>query len=79
VFVEKPMTLNIGDADGLIREASARGLVLQVGHVGGSIRPMKLRPHVVDQNTSMRCVWTIHLPLDRYRRVRPDDSTSISR
>jgi predicted dehydrogenase len=33
VFVEKPMTLSMGDADGLIREASARGLVLQVGHV----------------------------------------------
>ncbi len=33
VFVEKPMTLNIGDADGLICEASSRGLVLQVGHV----------------------------------------------
>jgi predicted dehydrogenase len=33
VFVEKPMTLNIGDADGLIREAAARGLILQVGHV----------------------------------------------
>src|SRR5205823_1027499 len=33
VFVEKPMTLNVGDADGLIDEASSRGLVLQVGHV----------------------------------------------
>jgi len=33
VFVEKPMTLNIGDADGLIGEASSRSLVLQVGHV----------------------------------------------
>jgi predicted dehydrogenase len=33
IFVEKPMTLNIGDADGLIQQAWARGLVLQVGHV----------------------------------------------
>src|SRR5207244_4641315 len=33
VFVEKPMTLNIGDADGLIHQASAGNLVLQVGHV----------------------------------------------
>jgi predicted dehydrogenase len=33
VFVEKPMTLNVGDADALIQEAAARGLVLQVGHV----------------------------------------------
>ena len=33
VFVEKPMTLNVGDADELIAEATARRLVLQVGHV----------------------------------------------
>src|SRR5262245_5636874 len=33
VFVEKPMTLNVGDADELIAEAEARHLVLQVGHV----------------------------------------------
>jgi predicted dehydrogenase len=33
VFVEKPMTLNVGDADELIAEAAARRLVLQVGHV----------------------------------------------
>jgi predicted dehydrogenase len=33
VFVEKPMTLNVGDADDLIRVAAARNLVLQVGHV----------------------------------------------
>jgi len=33
VFVEKPITLNVGDADELIREASARRLILQVGHV----------------------------------------------
>jgi predicted dehydrogenase len=33
VFVEKPMTLNVGDADELIAEAAARNLVLQVGHV----------------------------------------------
>ena len=33
VFVEKPMTLNVGDADDLIAEAAARKLVLQVGHV----------------------------------------------
>jgi predicted dehydrogenase len=33
VLVEKPMTLNVGDADDLIREAAARQLVLQVGHV----------------------------------------------
>jgi predicted dehydrogenase len=33
VFLEKPMTLNVGDADGLIAEAESAGLVLQVGHV----------------------------------------------
>jgi predicted dehydrogenase len=33
VFVEKPMTLNIGDADELIAAAAAQNLVLQVGHV----------------------------------------------
>lgn len=33
VFVEKPMTLNVGDADELIAVAAARNLVLQVGHV----------------------------------------------
>jgi predicted dehydrogenase len=33
VFVEKPMTLNVGDADDLIRAAEKRRLVLQVGHV----------------------------------------------
>jgi predicted dehydrogenase len=33
VFVEKPMTLNVGDADDLIAAAAARELVLQVGHV----------------------------------------------
>ncbi|MEX2173639.1 MAG: Gfo/Idh/MocA family oxidoreductase [Pirellulaceae bacterium] len=33
VLVEKPLTLNIGDADDLIRIAAQRGLVLQVGHV----------------------------------------------
>jgi predicted dehydrogenase len=33
VFIEKPMTLNVGDADELIAEADARRLVLQVGHV----------------------------------------------
>ena len=33
VFVEKPMTLNVGDADELIALARDRGLVLQVGHV----------------------------------------------
>lgn len=33
VFVEKPMTLNVGDADELIRLAAGRDLVLQVGHV----------------------------------------------
>jgi predicted dehydrogenase len=33
VFLEKPMTLNVGDADDLIAEAASRGLVLQVGHV----------------------------------------------
>jgi predicted dehydrogenase len=33
VFVEKPMTLNVGDADELIAAAAARRLVLQVGHV----------------------------------------------
>jgi len=33
VFVEKPITLNIADADELIAEAAKRRLVLQVGHV----------------------------------------------
>jgi predicted dehydrogenase len=33
VFVEKPLTLNIGDADELVAEAQSRQLVLQVGHV----------------------------------------------
>jgi predicted dehydrogenase len=33
VFVEKPMTLNVGDASDLVAEAAARHLVLQVGHV----------------------------------------------
>jgi len=33
VFVEKPMTLNVGDASDLIAAAAARDLVLQVGHV----------------------------------------------
>jgi len=33
VFVEKPMTLNVGDADDLVAEAQHRQLVLQVGHV----------------------------------------------
>ena len=33
VFVEKPMTLNVGDAGELIAEATSRKLVLQVGHV----------------------------------------------
>jgi predicted dehydrogenase len=33
VFVEKPVTLNVGDASGLIADAEERGLVLQVGHV----------------------------------------------
>jgi predicted dehydrogenase len=33
VFVEKPMTLNVGDAGDLVAEAAGRHLVLQVGHV----------------------------------------------
>jgi predicted dehydrogenase len=33
VFVEKPLTLNVGDATGLIATAEEKGLVLQVGHV----------------------------------------------
>lgn len=33
VFVEKPMTLNVGDAADLIHAAEAGGLVLQIGHV----------------------------------------------
>ena len=33
VFVEKPMTLNVGDADDLIAAAAKGRLVLQVGHV----------------------------------------------
>lgn len=32
-FIEKPVTLNVGDADDLIQLAESRGLVLQVGHV----------------------------------------------
>jgi predicted dehydrogenase len=49
VFVEKPMTLNVGDADGLIRDASARGRVLQVGHVERFNPAFEAaRPHVGD-------------------------------
>lgn len=33
VLVEKPITLNVGDADDLIRAAAERQLTLQVGHV----------------------------------------------
>jgi predicted dehydrogenase len=33
VLVEKPMTLNVGDAGELVAEAAKRGLVLHVGHV----------------------------------------------
>lgn len=33
VFVEKPVTLNVGDADDLIQQAEQHQLVLQVGHV----------------------------------------------
>jgi predicted dehydrogenase len=33
VFVEKPLTLNVGDADELVAEAASQRLVLQVGHV----------------------------------------------
>jgi predicted dehydrogenase len=33
VFVEKPVTLNVGDADDLIAAAESRRRVLQVGHV----------------------------------------------
>src|SRR3954470_23453742 len=33
VFVEKPITLNVADADDLIKEAAKRRLALQVGHV----------------------------------------------
>jgi predicted dehydrogenase len=33
VFVEKPLTLNVGDASGLIAAAEERGLIVQVGHV----------------------------------------------
>jgi len=33
VLVEKPLTLNVGDADDLVHLAAAQGLVLQVGHV----------------------------------------------
>jgi predicted dehydrogenase len=33
VFVEKPVTLNVGDADDLIAQAEVRHCVLQVGHV----------------------------------------------
>lgn len=32
-FVEKPLTLNVGDAADLLRTAETSGLVLQVGHV----------------------------------------------
>lgn len=33
VFVEKPVTLNVGDADDLVAVAEAKSLVLQIGHV----------------------------------------------
>ncbi|MDZ7373707.1 MAG: Gfo/Idh/MocA family oxidoreductase, partial [candidate division KSB1 bacterium] len=33
VFVEKPLTLSASDAEVLVREAEARGLVLMVGHI----------------------------------------------
>jgi predicted dehydrogenase len=47
VFVEKPLTLNVGDADDLIAVAASRGLVLQVGHVE-RFNPalVALAPHV---------------------------------
>jgi predicted dehydrogenase len=47
VFVEKPVTLNVGDADDLIAEAEARQLILQVGHVE-RFNPalIAVRPHV---------------------------------
>lgn len=49
VFVEKPVTLNVADADDLIREANARQLVLQVGHVE-RFNPafISARPHLAD-------------------------------
>jgi predicted dehydrogenase len=49
VFVEKPMTLNVGDADELIAEAAARQLTLQVGHVE-RFNPalVAAQPHVVE-------------------------------
>ena len=49
VFVEKPVTLNVGDADDLIAEAEARQLVLQVGHVE-RFNPALIaaRPHLTE-------------------------------
>jgi predicted dehydrogenase len=54
VFVEKPMTLNVGDASGLIAAAAARQLVLQVGHVErfnpafGAARPHIRQPKYIE-------------------------------
>jgi predicted dehydrogenase len=49
VFVEKPMTLNVGDADELIAVAEARKLALQVGHVE-RFNPALIaaQPHLVE-------------------------------
>jgi predicted dehydrogenase len=33
VFVEKPITANLGEAEGLVGAAESRGLILQVGHL----------------------------------------------
>ena len=63
VFVEKPVTLNIGDADDLIREADARGLVLQVGHVErfnpafAAAAPELIEPKYIDavRSTAYSC------------------------
>ena len=49
VFVEKPMTLNVGDADDLVATAAARRLILQVGHVE-RFNPALIaaRPHLAE-------------------------------
>jgi predicted dehydrogenase len=49
VFVEKPMTLSVADADDLIAEAAKRKLILQIGHVE-RFNPafIAARPHLAE-------------------------------